>query len=76
MTLTILGIETSCDETAAAVIRLDPEKPDGPGEILSNCVHSQIDAHALMVGLSPKSRHAAMSALLTGLLSKLLPTPI
>ncbi|MEC8518340.1 MAG: tRNA (adenosine(37)-N6)-threonylcarbamoyltransferase complex transferase subunit TsaD, partial [Pseudomonadota bacterium] len=46
MTLTILGIETSCDETAAAVIRLDPEKPDGPGEILSNCVHSQIDAHA------------------------------
>ena len=31
--LTFLGIETSCDETAASVIR---EKSDGTGDILSN----------------------------------------
>ena len=33
--LTFLGIETSCDETAASVVR---EKGDGTGEILSNVV--------------------------------------
>ena len=38
--LTFLGIETSCDETAASVVR---EKSDGTGEILSNIVSSQID---------------------------------
>ena len=32
--LTFLGIETSCDETAASVVR---EKTDGTGDILSNC---------------------------------------
>ena len=36
--LTFLGIETSCDETAASVVR---EKSDGTGEILSNIVSSQ-----------------------------------
>ncbi len=41
--LTILGIETSCDETAAAVVR---GAVPGPGEILSNIVFSQTEAHA------------------------------
>ena len=40
--LTFLGIETSCDETAASVVR---EKSDGTGEILSNVVSSQIKEH-------------------------------
>ena len=40
--LTFLGIETSCDETAASVVR---EKPDGTGEILSNVVSSQTQNH-------------------------------
>ncbi len=40
--LTFLGIETSCDETAASVVR---EKGDGTGEILSNIVSSQIEEH-------------------------------
>ena len=31
--LVFLGIETSCDETAAAIVR---EKNDGTGEVLSN----------------------------------------
>ncbi|HEX4636625.1 MAG TPA: tRNA (adenosine(37)-N6)-threonylcarbamoyltransferase complex transferase subunit TsaD [Rhizomicrobium sp.] len=47
----ILGIETSCDETAAAVVR---GQPPGPGEILSNIVFSQIEAHAPYGGVVPE----------------------
>lgn len=49
--LTILGIETSCDETAAAVVR---GTAPGPGEILSNIVFSQIEAHAPYGGVVPE----------------------
>jgi N6-L-threonylcarbamoyladenine synthase len=38
----LLGIETTCDETAAAVVR---RHDDGSGEIISNVVLSQT-AHA------------------------------
>jgi N6-L-threonylcarbamoyladenine synthase len=50
-TLTVLGLETSCDETAAAVVRL------GRGvrpEVLSNVVFSQIAAHAPFGGVVPE----------------------
>ena len=70
MTLTVLGIETSCDETAAAVIRLDPEKPDGPGEILSNCVHSQIDAHAPYGGVVPEIAARSHVSIIDGLIEQ------
>src|SRR5256885_4046205 len=43
----ILGIETSCDETAAAVITPD-------GRILSNVVSSQADLHARYGGVVPE----------------------
>jgi N6-L-threonylcarbamoyladenine synthase len=43
----ILGIETSCDETAAAVVE------DG-GKILSNVVASQIDLHRQYGGIFPE----------------------
>ena len=43
----VLGIETSCDETAAAVIT-------GEGEILSNVVLSQIEAHRPFGGIVPE----------------------
>ena len=49
--LTILGIETSCDETAAAVVR---RHGDGHGEILSNAVFSQIKEHAPFGGVVPE----------------------
>ena len=49
--LTFLGIETSCDETAASVIR---EKSDGTGEILSNIVSSQINEHKEFGGVVPE----------------------
>mgnify|MGYP002631391891 CR=1 FL=1 len=39
--LNFLGIETSCDETAAAIVE---ENNDGTGRILSNIVFSQISA--------------------------------
>ncbi|RBP10594.1 N6-L-threonylcarbamoyladenine synthase [Roseiarcus fermentans] len=47
----ILGIETTCDETAAAVVRLTPE---GSGEILADEVMSQIAAHAAFGGVVPE----------------------
>ncbi|WP_417409544.1 tRNA (adenosine(37)-N6)-threonylcarbamoyltransferase complex transferase subunit TsaD [Hoeflea sp.] len=47
----ILGIETSCDETAASVVR---RHPDGSGEILSDVVLSQLDLHAAFGGVVPE----------------------
>jgi N6-L-threonylcarbamoyladenine synthase len=47
----VLGIETTCDETAAAVVRL---RPDGKGEILSDEIMSQIAAHAAFGGVVPE----------------------
>ena len=43
----ILGIETSCDETAAAVLR-------GPREVLSNVVASQVPVHQRYGGVVPE----------------------
>jgi N6-L-threonylcarbamoyladenine synthase len=48
---TILGIETSCDETAAAVVRLDEE---GASQVLSSIVASQIAEHAPFGGVVPE----------------------
>ena len=49
--MVVLGIETTCDETAAAVV----ERPEsGPGKILSNVVLSQIDQHAAFGGVVPE----------------------
>lgn len=50
-TVTLLGIETSCDETAAAVVRLSP---DGRATVLSSVIHSQIDDHAAFGGVVPE----------------------
>ena len=47
----VLGIETSCDETAAAVVL---RHADGQGEILSNVVLSQIEEHAAFGGVVPE----------------------
>ena len=49
--LTFLGIETSCDETAASVVQ---EKADGTGKILSNIVSSQIEEHKEFGGVVPE----------------------
>ncbi len=49
--LLVLGIETSCDETAASVIQ---READGTGRILSNVVFSQLEEHAPYGGVVPE----------------------
>lgn len=43
----VLGIETSCDETAAAIVM-------GGTDVLSSVVSSQIDIHAKFGGVVPE----------------------
>lgn len=50
-TVTVLAIESSCDETAAAVVRV---APDGRGEILANEVYSQTTEHVDYGGVVPE----------------------
>lgn len=50
-TLTVLGIESSCDETAAALVRLSP---DGRTEILSDVLYTQHAEHAGYGGVVPE----------------------
>jgi N6-L-threonylcarbamoyladenine synthase len=66
---TILGIETSCDETAAAVVR---GAVPGPGEILSNIVFSQIEAHAPYGGVVPEIASRAHLEILDGVIERAL----
>jgi N6-L-threonylcarbamoyladenine synthase len=47
----VLGIETTCDETAAAVVR---RLENGRGQILSNIVLSQVNEHAAFGGVVPE----------------------
>ena len=47
----ILGIESSCDETAASLIT---ENEDGMPEILSNIISSQVDIHKEFGGVVPE----------------------
>jgi N6-L-threonylcarbamoyladenine synthase len=47
----VLGIETSCDETAASVVARDR---DSTSQILSNVVLSQIEEHAAFGGVVPE----------------------
>nr|MCU0853530.1 tRNA (adenosine(37)-N6)-threonylcarbamoyltransferase complex transferase subunit TsaD [Paracoccaceae bacterium] len=48
--LTVLGLESSCDDTAAAVVR----RLDGRGEILSSVVWGQTALHADFGGVVPE----------------------
>jgi len=61
----ILGIETSCDETAAAVV------VDGH-EVLSSVVSSQVDLHARFGGVVPEIASRAHVELLTPVIARAL----
>ena len=50
--MVVLGIETTCDETAAAVVLRQDDKQ--PGRILSNVVLSQVNEHAAFGGVVPE----------------------
>ncbi len=62
---TILGIETSCDETAAAVV-------SGGVAVLSSVVSSQIDLHARFGGVVPEVASRAHVELLTPVVAEAL----
>ena len=63
----VLGIETSCDETAASVV-------DGGTAIASSVVSSQIDLHARYGGVVPELAGRAHVELLTPVLADALTT--
>ena len=49
----VLGIETSCDETAVAIVEAPPQ--GGPvGRILANVVYSQLTEHRRFGGVVPE----------------------
>src|SRR5687768_9533098 len=63
----ILGIETSCDETAAAVV-------ENGVRTLSSVVNSQLDLHAQFGGVVPEIASRAHVELLTPVVSEALVT--
>jgi N6-L-threonylcarbamoyladenine synthase len=63
----VLGIETTCDETAAAVIA---REHDGSGKILSNVVRSQVQEHARFGGVVPEIAARAHVDLLDGIIGR------
>jgi N6-L-threonylcarbamoyladenine synthase len=63
--LKVLGIETSCDETAVAIVE------DGQ-KILSNLVASQVDVHGIFGGVVPELASRAHVETLTPLLDQAL----
>jgi N6-L-threonylcarbamoyladenine synthase len=63
----VLGIETTCDETAAAVVE---RQADGRGRILSNVVLSQVDEHAAFGGVVPEIAARAHVEVLDGIVAE------
>src|SRR4051812_8244351 len=67
--LTVLGIETSCDEAAAAVVR---GFPPGPGEIVAETVLGQIDEHRPYGGVVPEIAARAHVEWIDGIVARTL----
>lgn len=67
--LRILGIETSCDETAASVVL---RHEDGSGEIVSDVVLSQLEEHSAFGGVVPEIAARAHVEALDGLVKQAL----
>jgi len=65
----VLGIETTCDETAAAVVE---RFEDGRGKILSNIVLSQVSEHAAFGGVVPEIAARAHVEVLDGIIAEAL----
>ena len=66
---TVLGIETSCDETAAAVVC---GAPPGPGKILSDIIFSQLEEHRPYGGVVPEIAARAHVEMLDGIVERAL----
>ncbi|MBL6784276.1 MAG: tRNA (adenosine(37)-N6)-threonylcarbamoyltransferase complex transferase subunit TsaD, partial [PS1 clade bacterium] len=67
----VLGLETSCDETAAAIVEVPVENgaPSGAGRILANQILSQIETHAPYGGVVPELAARAHLSHLDGLIA-------
>src|SRR6185503_13973036 len=63
----VLGIETTCDETAAAVVE---RQESGKGRILSNIVLSQTTEHAAFGGVVPEIAARAHVEMLDYIIAK------
>ena len=66
--LTVLGIESSCDETAASVVQLSLE--DDKARTLSNVVFSQTADHAIYGGVVPELAARAHITHIDGLIKQ------
>lgn len=72
--LTILAIETSCDETAMAALKISETDPAWEFEVLSNVVASQINIHKKWGGVYPElASRAHLEAMIPVLQETLLP---
>ncbi len=69
--LTVLGLESSCDDTAAAVVH---RHPDGRMEVLAEAVSGQNEAHAPYGGVVPEIAARAHSEKIDGLARQVLET--
>src|ERR1700755_154254 len=61
-TMKLLSIETSCDETAIAILNCAGDERAATFHVLGNALHSQIDIHREYGGVYPaiaKRAHAA-----------------
>jgi N6-L-threonylcarbamoyladenine synthase len=63
----VLGIETTCDETAAAIVEM---RADGSGVILADEIISQIAAHAAFGGVVPEIAARAHVEILDSLIAR------
>lgn len=67
--LTVLGLESSCDETAAAIVRLDT---DGRASVLAERVRGQNEVHAPYGGVVPEIAARAHAEVIDGLVKDVL----
>src|SRR6185436_9889766 len=67
--LAVLGVETSCDETAAALVR---REASGKGVLLANLVRSQLALHAEFGGVVPEIAARAHVELVDSLIAEAL----
>jgi N6-L-threonylcarbamoyladenine synthase len=68
----VLGIETSCDETAAAVVEADPAPGTPVGRILSNAIYNQIGEHRPFGGVVPEIAARAHLERIDGMVARAL----
>jgi len=64
----VLGVESSCDETAVSVCRMS----DTERTVLSDCINSQVEIHKLYGGVVPEIASRAHAESISGLCTEAL----